>query len=144
MLGLLLRNHPDGRDRITVIEASYTGWEYPENEYDIVVSSVTMHHLPPEAKSGVYRNIQKALKPGGWYIEDDFIVDALQAEQYKRRYEYLSSNIAPAPGGYHIDIPFTIDTQRELLLGAGFASVEVLEADIKVSGSGAILKARKL
>lgn len=149
MLDLLMRDHPDSHDRITVVEASYTGWAYPENEYDAVVSSVTMHHLWPEEKSGVYGNILKALKPGGWYIEDDFIVDELQAEQYKRRYELITANIPRdkpnniSAGEYHIDIPCTLDAQRELLLGAGFVSVEVLDANIQVSGSGAILKAYK-
>ena len=146
MLDLLLKNHPDRHGSIIIVEASYIDWEYPENTYDIVVSSVTMHHLWPEEKAGVYRKIIKTLKPGGCYIEDDFIVDAAQAEQYRRRYQIITETLPDkaSAGEYHIDIPCTLEVQRELLTGAGFDMVEVLDSDIKASGSGAILKATKM
>jgi len=145
MLDLLVKNHPDRRDYIYIVEASYIDWKYPENAYDIVVSSVTMHHLWPDEKAGVYRCFYKTLKPGGWYIEDDFIVDAAQAEQYRRRYELITAALPEkaSAGEYHIDIPCTLETQQELLVNAGFDTVEVLDSDIKASGSGAIIKAVK-
>jgi RimJ/RimL family protein N-acetyltransferase/ubiquinone/menaquinone biosynthesis C-methylase UbiE len=94
MLDLLLKNHPSSHDRITIIEASYIDWTYPENAFDIVVSNMTMHHLWPEEKIEVYRKILSTLKPGGSYIEGDFIVkDDLMAEQYRRRYEIITENL---------------------------------------------------
>ncbi len=145
MLEMLLKNHSGNHAKITVIEASYLDWEYPANAFDLVVSSATMHHLWPEEKVAVYRLIKRTLKTNGCYIESDFIVDKTHAEQYRRRYEMITSRLhAKAKAGeYHIDIPFTVNTQRQLLLEAGFQTVEVLDEDIKPRGSGAILMARK-
>jgi len=142
MLDLLLADHPDSHERITVIEASYVDWEYPADAYDIVVSSATMHHFWPDEKIAVYKKILHSLKPGGWYIENDFIVDSIAAEQYKRRYDTITANVQGGikPGEYHIDIPCSLDVQLALLRDAGFTSVIILEEDLKARGSGAILK----
>jgi len=145
MLDLLLKNHPGSHDRITVIEASYIDWTYPSSTFDIVVSNMTMHHLWPEEKVEIYQKILKTLKPGGAYIEGDFIVkDDLMAEQYRRRYEIITANLPDKAkaGEYHIDIPCTLEVQKKLLQDAGFSSVEVLDDNIN-RGSGAILRARK-
>ena len=145
MLDLLLKNHPNNHDYITIIEASYIDWSYPENAFDIVVSNMTMHHLWSEEKISIYQKILSSLKSGGSYIEGDFIVnDDMMAEQYKGRYEIITANLQykAKAGEYHIDIPCTLEVQRKLLQDAGFSSVEVLDADIN-RGNGAILKARK-
>ena len=145
MLDLLLKNHTGSHDRITVIEASYIDWPYPENTFEVVVSNMTVHHLWPEEKVEVYRKILSTLKPGGSYIEGDFIVkDDLMAEQYRRRYEIIVANLPDKvkAGEYHIDIPCTLEVQKKLLQSAGFSSVEVLDNNIN-RGNGAILKAGK-
>lgn len=146
MLDLLLKNHPDNLDRISVVEATYLDWEYPDNTFDIVASRATMHHLWAEEKTEIYCNILKTLKPGGIYIENDFMVDSIAAEQYRQRYENITANlpIKATAGEYHIDIPLTLEVQKKLLYDAGFSSVEVLENDIKPrNGSSATLEARK-
>jgi len=146
MLDLLLKNHSECHDKIQIIEASYIDWDYPENTFDIVVSKATMHHLRENEKIDVYRKILRTLKPGGIYIESDFIVDDLHSKHYKKRYETITANLSAEtkPGEYHIDIPFTVDVQKKLLFSAGFSSVEVLDEDIKLRGSTAILQAEKL
>ena len=144
MLGLLLKNHPDRRNQINIVEASYIDWAYPENAFDIVVSNMTMHHLWAEEKTGVYRKILKTLKPGGVYIEGDYIVkDTLLAEQYRRRHGAITANLPEGAGAgeYHIDIPFTLEVQLNLLNGAGFESVEVVDDNIN-RGNGAIIIAK--
>ncbi|MDR1691913.1 MAG: GNAT family N-acetyltransferase [Oscillospiraceae bacterium] len=144
MLDLLLKNHPGRHRQITVVEASYVTWAYPDSAFDIVVSNMTMHHFGEREKIAIYRKILGSLKPGGFYIEGDFMVDAIAARQYKRRYEIITANLPEEaqPGQYHIDIPFTIEVQKNLLKEAGFNTVEVLRDDIN-HGSGAILKAGK-
>ena len=93
----------------------------------------------------VYPKILSTLKPGGTYIEGDFIVhDDLMVEQYKRRYEIITANLPDKAkaGEYHIDIPCTLEVQKKLLQDAGFNPIEVLDDNIN-RGNGAILKARK-
>ena len=145
MLNLLLKNHHNNHEHITIIEASYIDWSYPEKAFDIVVSNMTMHHLWPDEKVEVYRKILSTLNKGGIYIEGDFIVkDNLMVEQYRQRYEIITASLTDKAkaGEYHIDIPCTIEIQKKLLQEAGFRSVEVLDDSINC-GNGAILKARK-
>jgi tRNA (cmo5U34)-methyltransferase len=147
MLDLLLSNHPGDHGRITVVEASYFDWEYPEKAFDIATSHATMHHFYPEEKIEVYRKILSALKPGGAYIEGDFILgDALLAEQYRRRHEAITTGLsktAKASGEYHVDLPLALDVQIRMLQKAGFGLVEVLEDETKFDGGRVILKAIK-
>jgi tRNA (cmo5U34)-methyltransferase len=147
MLDLLLKNHPDDHERITVVEASYLDWVYPKEAFDVVTSHATMHHFYPEEKAEIYRKILGAIKPGGLYIEGDFILDdAIYAEQYRRRHDAITEGLsekAKAYGEYHVDLPLTLDIQIQLLQEAGFGSVEVLEKDFRIHGSRAILKSVK-
>jgi SAM-dependent methyltransferase len=144
MLALLLKNHADSHDKITVIEASYLDWQYPDETYDVVVSNMTMHHLWADEKTGVFRKIYGTLKPGGCYIEGDFFVDEITVEQYRRRYDVITAGLPgkARPGEYHIDIPCTVETEAELLRNTGFKPVEVLNSNIN-RGNGAILRAIK-
>lgn len=145
MLDLLVKDYPNRHDQITIIEASYLDWDYPLDAYDFIVSSQTMHHFFSNQKTKIYCNIHKALKPGGCYFENDFYVDAICMKQYEQRYKTIISQASKNAdaGMYHIDIPFTIDIQCQLLKDAGFQSVDVLEAHINHNWSGGILKATK-
>ena len=144
MLELLLKNHCANRDKISIIQASYTDWEYPEETFDFVVSSMTMHHLWENEKTAVYRKILAALKNEGSYIESDFIVNPILSEQYRKRYEMITAALTEKAkaGEYHIDIPFTAEMQKKLLQDAGFSFIEVLDSSIN-NGNGAILRTRK-
>ena len=79
------------------------------------------------------------------YIESDFIVDRMMMEQYLQRYRRITKVLTDKgySGYYHIDIPFTIELQKELLLRAGFSHVSVFHEDIKPKGSHAVLVAQK-
>ena len=145
MLELLLKNHVERRAQIKVVQASYVTWNYPVAAFDLAISSATMHHFWEAEKVAIYRKILGSLKSGGAYIESDFIVGKLHAEQYRKRYEVFTANLGRVPeaGEFHIDIPLSLDTQVRLLSDAGFREVEVLDDDVKPRWSGAILKAIK-
>ena len=145
MLDLLLKNHPCGHARLTVIEASFVDWDYPADAFDIVASHAAMHHFWHDEKVEIYKKIYGSLKQGGYYIEGDFIVDEIHSEQYRRRYELITESLPAGvkPGEFHIDIPFTIKVQIKLLCAAGFSHVELIHDNIALRGSGAMLKAVK-
>lgn len=145
MLELLKVKYSSKAQQIKTICGSYIGWEYPGEFFDYVVSSFTMHHFMEGVKAGIYRNIASTLKPGGLYIESDFIVDGMMMEQYSQRYHRITKEMADKrySGYYHIDIPFTVELQKELLLKAGFSHASVFYEDIKPEGSHAVLVARR-
>ncbi len=144
MLEKLKNNHSDRLGQLTVVNASYIGWQYPEAAYDYVLSVNTMHHFLEPVKVGIYRNIRKALKRGGRYIESDFMVDDVRMEQYRRRCRRImeAAGLGCAETGtLHTDMPMTPMLQQELLRSAGFAKVSLYREYIRLQHSKAILVA---
>jgi len=113
---------------IRLICGDYFSVDLGENAYDTAVSFQTMHHFSHAEKTGLYRRLQKALKPDGVYIECDYMVedqsveDELFAEYARLRREM---NI-PDGEFYHFDTPCTIDNQIAMLLEAGFSTAEMV------------------
>jgi tRNA (cmo5U34)-methyltransferase len=126
MLEKLKRKHPDRN--LTLICGDYFRADLGNGIYDIVISNNTLHHFTREQKTGLYRNILRALKPSGLYLENDYMSkdqaeeDAFGAEWQRLRRE---QNI-PDGEFYHFDIPFTVENQIDLLKQAGFNRVEFI------------------
>jgi tRNA (cmo5U34)-methyltransferase len=144
MLALLAEHYQDHKLQLEIICDSYLTWDYPNAAYDDVISVNTMHHLVRDEKVRLYRKIRRCLKAAGMYVESDFMVDKIMMEQYQARYKRINSglSIPQQSGYYHIDIPFTVDVQNELLLKAGFGEVSVFHENIKPKGSAAVLTAK--
>ena len=144
MLAILRDHYQEYKDQLEIVRDSYLTWAYPDAAYDYVISVNTMHHLEEEAKTGLYRKIHRSLKPGGMYVESDFMVDRAMMEQYQARYKRITNGLPVCKSGhYHIDIPFTVEIQKELLFKAGFNEVKVFHENIRTRGSGAVLVAYK-
>jgi tRNA (cmo5U34)-methyltransferase len=114
-------------EQIEVIKGSFLDMSFQENYFDYVVSVLTMHHYTYEQKLDLYTKIRKALVPGGKYIEGDHV---LPPEEEKKRLAWYRRQLKPnaiSPDKiYHIDIPFSITSQRKVLFEAGFSEVEIL------------------
>ncbi len=114
-------------ERLTTIQDSYVTLPLPETCFDYVVSVQTMHHLLPDPKRDVYRKIRRSLKPGGLYIEGDYVVSPADERRFLAEYVDKIRNLDGSDlGQFHVDIPFSLETQRRLLKEAGFAGVELV------------------
>ncbi len=122
MLALLRAKYDKRRPRpnVTAIQGSYLMIDFPAGSFDYVVSVETMHHLTDDVKLRLYRNIVSWLRPGGVYIEGDYVVSP--EEEQALRAEHAPS----MDGTYHIDVPASVDTQQALLRQAGSIEVRVL------------------
>ena len=61
-----------------------------------------------------------------FYIEGDYVVTKGEEEELFKRYaEFRRMHPEVANGAYHIDIPFSPETQLRLLLSAGFPKAEI-------------------
>lgn len=124
MLEKLREKHPD--KTLHLICGSYFDVPFGEQCFDCAVSFQTMHHFSHEEKTGLYRKVLNALKPGGCYIECDYMVidqeeeDFYYAENARMRKEM---NL-PEHEFYHYDTPCTIENQKAMLLTAGFSDVQ--------------------
>lgn len=121
MLDILKEKYKDKESQINLIVDSYLDYKFEEKKYDYILSVMTLHHLLYETKLRLYKKIYKALKPEGLYIEGDYIVN--QDKESKLQKEYLKikeKNNIKEDGSYHIDIPFSINTEKQILNEVGF------------------------
>ena len=61
-------------DRATLRSGAFPD-DYPnaEGEYDLVVSSLAVHHLDETGKQDLFDAVYESLAPGGWFINGDVI-----------------------------------------------------------------------
>ena len=113
---------------LTLVLGSYFDVPFGENAFDAAVSVESLHHFTRSEKTPLYAKLQRALKPGGYFILTDYFAASDEEEQshratllrLKREQGILDDAF------YHYDTPLTVEHEKEALLDAGFASVAVL------------------
>jgi tRNA (cmo5U34)-methyltransferase len=127
MLELCRGKYPSHLAQLTLIQGSYLEIPLGKARYDYAVSVMTLHHLKPERKGQLYGRIRRALRAGGAYIEGDYVVPKEKAANLLAEYRKKMARVEEREEGiHHIDIPLTVEMQQELLLGAGFATVDLI------------------
>lgn len=126
MLGKLRAKYPD-KD-IELIQADYFEYPFEPEKYDAVLSFETLHHFKYQKKQRIYEKIFETLKPGGYYIECDYIACCPEEEEIcLEQYEFRrKESRIPEDVFVHIDIPLTLEHETELMKKAGFKDVRVL------------------
>jgi len=126
MLTKLAEKYADKAGQINLVRGSFLEFPIGQGRWDYIVSIMAMHHFTYEEKLHLYRSIHEGLKPGGLYIEGDYVVTKEEEEELLQRYDRLrQAHPEIANGAYHIDIPFCPETQLHLLSNAGFLEVEI-------------------
>ncbi len=126
MLKELRRKH--GAKDLALVQADYFLYDLGENRFDAAVSVESLHHFTAEKKAGLFQKIWRALKPGGVYLECDYIAvsqeieDLVFAECQRRR---VRDGIAPE-AYVHFDTPLTLEHEMEAMRSAGFQTVELV------------------
>lgn len=121
MLARLAQRYCAQLQQITLVADSYLTMDLGAQRYDIILSAMTIHHLLHEPKRQLHAKIYTALKPGGKYIEGDAVTTAAHEAAFLAEYaEAVAQMPSAEDGAYHMDVPFSIETQRDLLLSVGF------------------------
>lgn len=68
----ILRSHYSGSN-IKYQKGDALKDEFGESEYDLILVSSLMHHFTPEQNIMVSKKIAKALKPGGYFVIQEFV-----------------------------------------------------------------------
>ncbi len=105
--------------RLGVIEAL----PYPDASFDVVTSSLMMHHLPQRLQVQGLVEIYRVLKPGGRLLIADF---ASPGNSFSQRFK--------ATLAMHHGIKFGVEDLQESLKSAGFRQVEMLKPRVFVIG----------
>ena len=126
MLGRLRENFP-GKD-MRLINGDYFLEPFGEEAFDAAMSFETLHHFPFEKKLGLYQKLHRALRPGGYYIECDYVACCQEEEELcrQRLMRKRRDSGLPEDKFLHIDTPLTLGRQIELLQRTGFVDVRVL------------------
>ena len=123
MLAVLRKKHPD--KKLHLIQASYFDVDFGQGQFDAAVSVQTMHHFTHEEKISLYRRLCTCLKPGGWYVETDYMApDSRYEEQCFADYERVKQEQGLGEGFYHFDRPCTVIHQLSMLRTAGFMDAQ--------------------
>jgi cyclopropane fatty-acyl-phospholipid synthase-like methyltransferase len=126
MLDVLKRKHPT-KD-LTLINASYFDYDFGIEGFDAIISFQTMHHFSHNQKIKLYSRIYAALKPGGKYIECDYMVIEQKDEDFyfKENERIRKEQNIPDGEFYHYDTPCTVDNQLKMFRIAEFEKVEMV------------------
>jgi tRNA (cmo5U34)-methyltransferase len=100
------------------------------NEYDIIIASLTLHHLTWEEREKFYKTLYLSLNKGGFFIARDIIIDEdkdVANDQYNYWKEFMKSHGEDPDDRYskHIekDHPMTLTDHFAWLRKAGFSKV---------------------
>ena len=101
--------------------------------YDVVISSLAIHHLPDSEKAPLYQRIYDALNPGGLFVNADQVLgrtagfDAFYRQNWKatvRRSGLPDEAIQRAFERVELDDFGTLEDQLRMLEAAGFQEVD--------------------
>jgi tRNA (cmo5U34)-methyltransferase len=103
------------------------------NAYDLIISALSIHHLPDANKAKLYSRIYQALNPGGMFIDADQVLgktahlDRLYRQNWLDAVQALSvsaEELAAAQKRMEFDRLAPLDLQLSWLETAGFQDVD--------------------
>lgn len=65
------RNRFAAHTNISYHQQDFSQLEFAEESFDLVISSIAIHHIPDEEKVKLYRKLHGLLKPGGIFVFAD-------------------------------------------------------------------------
>ena len=127
MLDTLKEKFPE-KD-LNLICGSYFDEPFGESAFDAAVSVESLHHFTKEEKIPLYTKLHASLKDGGYFILTDYFSKSDDEERFLRQklIEIKKAEGLSEDEFYHFDTPLTVGHEKEALMAAGFASVEVLK-----------------
>lgn len=125
-LAKLRGKHPD--KTLELINADYFEYPFENRTFDSAISFMTMHHFIYEKKGHIYEKLYQAIPINGCYIECDYMASCEEHEGLCLDYYHLHRKKEQIQDDVfvHIDIPLTVDHQKELMKAAGFKEIEML------------------
>jgi tRNA (cmo5U34)-methyltransferase len=106
----------------------------PAEEFDVVMSGLSIHHLTADAKRALMVRVCESLKPGGEFFNADLVKCAderLERRMHERLWMFLRESLSEEDvrrfiESQSIDIPAELEEQLASLRSAGFRVVECL------------------
>jgi tRNA (cmo5U34)-methyltransferase len=128
------RRRFQGNANVRYVVADYSTYQIPES-YDIVISALSIHHLPHPAKRQLFANLYRVLRDGGIFVNADQVrghTDGTDAFYRKRWLEQIHQSGLPINAinasveRRTADINAKLGEQIQWLEQAGFADVDCM------------------
>jgi len=124
-----------GRPNTKILLGNYADFEFDNenNNYDVIISALSIHHLNAAEKAALYKKLFGLLADGGELLNADQILcaDADLRERYERLWlDFVSENspdiqiFERAKQSMELDDPSTVAEQLSWLREAGFAAAD--------------------
>lgn len=123
----------EGHRNFKYITADYTTHDFSDS-FDLVVSSLSIHHLEDEDKEGLYKKIYDALNPEGIFLNADQVIGSTHKldKDYQMNWMKIIDNSdlseaekAAAAERMKFDKPATLEDNLKWLRNFGFEDVDV-------------------
>ncbi|GAA4719989.1 class I SAM-dependent methyltransferase [Brevibacillus fulvus] len=120
------------RPQITFLHADYLTYEF-SSSYDLIVSGLSIHHLPDPDKQRLYQKVFALLDPGGIFINADQVLghtaylEFLYKNDWRHKVEssgLSQEEIAAAYERTKLDQMATLEEQLRWLNHCGFSDVD--------------------
>ena len=114
---------------VEIILDDYFVHDFAENRFDAAISVESLHHFTQEKKVGLFKNLCRSLKPGGIYIECDYIASCPEIEElaFSECMRRRKRDNIPEGEYIHFDTPLTLEHELEAMLAGGFKTAELYE-----------------
>ena len=122
MLDELARKDRQWIPHLTLVAASFLELDLGGARYDAIISSMALHHWPPHVKLNLYRRIHNSLRPGGAFVNGDYVDSE---ENSILRLAKFAASETDECHQQHIDLPLSPEQEKELLKEAGFRNTGI-------------------
>ena len=121
-----------GKNNFHYLALDFNAADFNENEYDLVISGLAIHHLTHEAKRRLFFKIYNILVPNGWFINADQILgesdfaDKLYRDGWRQKIEASPLTEEEKNSAFNrlqFDIFSPLSQQLQWLREAGFNKV---------------------
>ena len=133
--------------KVTALHGDYRELDLGENQYDVITAGTTLHHLRGDDEwELVFRNIYKALKPGGTFWINDIVIgetDEITQMMLDGWVSILKKQVSQEELDMYLDryesedTPRTLSYQLDLMRQVGFPETFVLHKHFNFAAFGA-------
>lgn len=124
---------------VQYVAADYSNYDFTDS-YDVIISSLSIHHLVHEEKRKLFSALFKALRPGGIFVNADQVRGSTpQTDAYYKERWLASVNASGLPRQAieasierrKLDINATAEEQIQWLKEAGFGDVDCMYKNLE-------------
>ncbi|MFC3803055.1 class I SAM-dependent methyltransferase [Cohnella sp. GCM10012308] len=124
-----------GDSNAEFIVADYSEYDFSPQRYEIIVSSLSIHHLTHDSKRDLFKKLYRALAPGGVFVNADQVAGHTPASDayYRRRWlaETAASGLPQSAidasvERRSVDINAKLDDQLAWMTEAGFQDTDCM------------------